>query len=77
MNIKVLGTGCPKCEKLEAVTRGAVNNLSIDAEIEKVKDLTDIMSYGVMATPALVVDGKVVLAGKVPSIAEMEKILKG
>ncbi len=76
MNIKVLGTGCAKCEKLEAIVRGAVNTLNLDCEIEKVKDLADIMSYGVMVTPALVIDGKVVLAGELPTMDKMATILK-
>ncbi|HEX3008545.1 MAG TPA: thioredoxin family protein [Bacteroidales bacterium] len=75
MNIKVLGTGCSKCKSLETATRAAVNESGIDAEIEKVEDIIRIMEYGVMSTPALVVDGKVVVSGRVPSVAEISNLL--
>jgi small redox-active disulfide protein 2 len=75
MNIKVLGTGCSKCKSLEVATRAAVNESGIDAEIEKIEDIVRIMEYGVMSTPALVVDGKVVVSGRVPSVAEISNIL--
>ena len=76
MKIKILGTGCPKCHQLEAVTREAVKELGIDAEIEKVKDITKIMAYPVMMTPALVIDEKVVFAGRVPSKSEIAAEIK-
>ncbi|MEN8615070.1 thioredoxin family protein [Dehalogenimonas sp. THU2] len=76
MKIKILGTGCPKCNQLEAVTRDAVKELGLDAEIEKVKDITKIMAYPVMMTPALVIDEKVVLSGKVPGKADIIALLK-
>jgi small redox-active disulfide protein 2 len=76
MKIEILGTGCPKCAKLEELARKAVSELGIEAEITKVKDLKDIMNYGVMVTPALVVDGVVKAAGKLPSIEEIKKIIK-
>jgi len=76
MNIKILGTVCSKCQHLEAVTREAVKELGIDAEIEKVKDIAKIMAYPVMSTPALVIDEKVVLSGKVPSKSEVIVLLK-
>lgn len=76
MKIKILGTGCPKCNQLEAVTIDAVKELGIDAEIEKVKDITKIMAYPVMMTPALVIDEKVVLSGKVPGKADIITLLK-
>jgi small redox-active disulfide protein 2 len=76
MKIKILGTGCAKCQNLETVTREAVKELGIDVDIEKVKDLADIMAYPVMATPALVINEKVVLSGKVPSKAEVAALLK-
>ncbi len=76
MNIKILGTGCPKCNQLEAVTRDAVKELGIEAEIEKVKDIAKIMAYPVMMTPALVINEKVVLSGKVPTKAEVILLLK-
>ncbi len=76
MKIEILGPGCPKCIKLEEITRQAVQELGIDAEITKVKDVKDIMNHGVMITPALVVDGVVKLAGKVPSIDDVKKLIK-
>jgi len=75
MEIKVLGTGCPKCKTLEKTTREVVSELGIDANISKVEDIMDIMSYGIMSTPALVIDGKVVVKGRVPSLNEIKEIL--
>lgn len=75
MEIKVLGTGCARCHELDKVVRKAVEELGLDASVEKVEDLAGIMSYGVMSTPALVVDGVVRLAGRVPSVAEMKTLL--
>jgi small redox-active disulfide protein 2 len=75
MEIKVLGTGCAKCKSLEKITRKAVEELSLDATIEKVEDIQKIMEYAVMRTPALVIDEKVVLSGQLPKIAEMKEIL--
>lgn len=75
MEIKVLGTGCAKCKTLERITREAVEELKLDATIEKVEDIQKIMEFGVMFTPALVIDGKVTLSGKVPKLKEMKKIL--
>ena len=75
MVIKVLGSGCTNCKKLEENTKKAVESLGIDATIEKVTDIKDIMSYGVMKTPALVVDGKVKIMGRVVSSEEIKKYL--
>lgn len=75
--IQILGTGCAKCEKLAASAKQAADKLGLDYEIEKVTDLNQIMSFGVMTTPGLVVDGKVLIAGKVPSPAELEKLIGG
>ncbi|MBK7770997.1 MAG: TM0996/MTH895 family glutaredoxin-like protein [bacterium] len=75
MEIRILGTGCPKCKKLEEETRHAVAELGLDCNIEKVTELKDIMSYGVMITPALVVDGEVRAAGKVPTREDIKKLL--
>ena len=75
MEIKVLGTGCPKCKSLEKLTREVVEAEGIDAVITKVEDIMDIMSYGVMMTPALVVDGQVMLKGRMPSVKEITTIL--
>ncbi len=76
MKIKVLGTGCPKCMKLEAMVKTAVTKLGLDAEITHVTDIDKILSYDVMMTPALVVDGVVKLSGKLPSEATLEKLLQ-
>lgn len=75
MNIKILGPGCPKCKTLEKLTRDVVEQNGIDATIIKVEDIMEIMKYGIMSTPALVVDEKVEIKGRVPSIDEIKKIL--
>ncbi|HSG67762.1 MAG TPA: thioredoxin family protein [Bacteroidales bacterium] len=75
MNIKVLGTGCPKCNSLEKLTRKVVADNNIPAMIEKVDDIMDIMNYGIMRTPALVVDGEVKVSGRLPSEKELKDIL--
>lgn len=75
MLIQILGTGCPKCQKLEENARQAASELSLDVQVEKVKDLQKIMAFGVMITPALVVDGVVKVAGKVPGIEDIKKML--
>lgn len=76
MNIKILGTGCPNCIKLEENTKLAVKELNLtDVVIEKVQDIPQIMKYGVMKTPALVVDEKVKVFGKVAKVEEIKKIL--
>jgi small redox-active disulfide protein 2 len=75
MEIKILGTGCPKCKALEKVTRDVVAENGLDANVTKVEDIMDIMKYGVMTTPALVVDGKVVMKGHVPSKEEVKQLL--
>lgn len=75
MEIKILGTGCPKCKTLEKVTREAVTETGTDATIEKVEDIVKILNYNVMHTPALVIDGKVVLSGQVPSVNQVKEIL--
>jgi len=72
LKLEILGSGCANCQKLMAVTEAAVRDLGIeDAELVKVEDFPKIMAYGVMSTPALVIDGKVVVSGKVPSLAEV------
>lgn len=75
MNIKILGTGCANCKKLEANVRRAVEELEIDASIEKVTDFKKIVEYGVMQTPALVIDEQVKIAGKVSTVEEIKKYL--
>ena len=71
LNIKVLGTGCPKCNSLEKLTRKVIADNKLDAEIEKVEDIMDIMNYGIMRTPALVVNGDVKVSGRLPSEKEL------
>ena len=75
MEIRILGTGCAKCHKLEAETRLAAEEMQLECNIEKVTELKDIMAYGVMITPALVVDGTVKVAGKVPARDDIKKLL--
>ena len=77
MDIKVLGSGCDNCRKLEANTADALQTLGVDAPIKKVTDYGEIASYGVMSTPALVIDDQVVLAGRVPSQTELAELLRG
>ena len=71
IRIQVLGTGCPKCRKMAEVAEDAALDLGIEYELEKVTDLNEIMSFGVMMTPALAVNGTVKVAGKVPSKRQM------
>ena len=75
MEIKVLGTGCTKCKALDKVTKEAVEKTGVNATITKVEDIVEIMQFGIMTTPALVIDGKVVVKGKVPSVDEIVKLL--
>ncbi len=75
MEIKILGTGCPKCKVLEKLTREVVAEIGIEANISKVEDIIQIMNYSVVSTPALVIDEKVVLKGYVPSAKEIKKLL--
>lgn len=75
MIIKVLGSGCANCVNLEKAARQAVGDLGIEATIEKVTDYPTIVGYGVMSTPGLVVDEKLVLSGRVPTVAEVRDLL--
>ena len=75
MEIKVLGTGCARCKSLEKITRNAVDELNLDASVEKVEDIQKIMEYAVMRTPALVINEKVVMTGQVPKVAELKDLL--
>ena len=72
--IKILGTGCAKCRQTEAVVRETLAELSVSANIEKVEDIEKIMEYDVMSTPALVVDGRVMIRGKVPTKEEIKAL---
>ena len=74
--VKILGSGCAKCMKLEKVTRQAISELNLNLNIEHITDFAQIASYGVMSTPALVLDGKVVSFGKVLSVEEIKSILQ-
>ena len=76
MEIKVLGTGCAKCKKLEQLTHEIVAEMNIEASIEKVEDIYKIMQYGVMRTPGLVIDGKVVLSGELPKTSELKALIE-
>jgi small redox-active disulfide protein 2 len=75
MNIKILGTGCAKCHQLEKATREVVKELDIDAIVEEVKDMRQIMAYNILTTPALVINEQVVSFGKVPSKAEVTQLI--
>ena len=75
MEIKILGTGCAKCKTLEKLTREVVAQSGINATITKVEDIVEIMKFNIMATPALVVNGKVEIKGRVPSSDEIKQIL--
>jgi len=75
MKIEILGTGCPKCKTLTANAEKAVKEMGIEAEIVKVTKLSDIMNYGVMLTPALVIDGQVKSSGKVLTTEDIKKLI--
>lgn len=73
--IKILGTGCPKCQSMTAVVKDVVSENNIDATIEKVEDIMEIMKFNIMVTPALVIDDVVTVKGRVPSKDEVLKLL--
>jgi len=75
MEIKILGAGCPKCKTLEKRTREAIAETGIEANITKVEDIMQIMNYGILSTPALAIDEKVIIKGHVPSAKEIREIL--
>jgi len=75
MDIKILGTGCPKCQRLEQLTREVAAELGVDAQFEHVRDMAEIMKYPVISTPALVVDGEVKVASRMPSKEELARWL--
>lgn len=76
MKIQILGTGCPKCNKLAEMADAAAKEMQLEYELVKVTDINQIMSFGVMMTPALAVDGNVKVVGKVPSADELKEILE-
>ena len=73
--VQILGTGCPKCKKLAENAQAAVKDAGLECEVVKVTDINEIMSFGVMLTPALAIDGQVKVVGKVPSPEEIKKML--
>jgi small redox-active disulfide protein 2 len=75
MNIKILGTGCPNCLRLEQNTKQALEELNLDATVEKVTEIQEIMSYGIMSTPALVIGSEVVAYGRILEVEEIKKLL--
>ena len=74
--IQVLGPGCPNCKRLADLTERVAREMGIEFELEKITEITRITQFGVMATPGLVVDGKVLVSGRVPSLDELEKLLR-
>ncbi len=76
MNIKVIGSGCDKCDKLYANLKAAVDELALDAEVEKVEDLIEMVKLGVMSSPSLMVDGKLLVSGRVVSKEKIIELLK-
>lgn len=76
MNIKILGSGCTNCKKLQALTEEAVKEMGADAVIEKVEDMKKIMGYGVMRTPAIVINEKVKAFGRIPKKEEIKKFIQ-
>jgi small redox-active disulfide protein 2 len=75
MDLKILGTGCAKCKKLEEATKAAADELGVQYTIEKVTDIEKIMEFSVMSTPALVVNGQVKVTGRVPSVEDLKKMI--
>lgn len=75
MNIKILGTGCINCQALEKMVRQALEDLQIEATVDKVTEIPEIMSYGIMRTPGLVIDGEVKTSGRIPKMEELERLL--
>lgn len=76
INLKVLGTGCQKCKTLEKVVSEVVSENNFDAEIQKVEDIVQIMNYGIMTTPALLINEKIAFSGRVPSKTEIKTIIE-
>lgn len=76
MKIEVLGPGCPKCSNLEAMVKKALTELNISAEVVKITDINTMIEKGVMQTPGLIIDGKLVLQGKVPTLEQIKNIIQ-
>ena len=76
MQIKVLGSGCPTCKSLEKAVMNAVAEMNVDADVSKVQDMAQIMQYKVMRTPALVINEKGVMSGRVPTPAELKELIR-
>lgn len=76
MRIEIYGPGCPRCQNTEQVVKEALKELGLDAQVEKISDLEQIIDKGIIKTPAIIIDGKKVLEGKVPTVDEMKAILK-
>ena len=76
MEIKVLGTGCSNCKTLEKLVYNVLAELDLEANVEKIEDIQKIMSYGILSTPGLVINNKVVFSGKVPSSKELKEIIE-
>jgi len=77
MKIEVLGPGCPKCMSTEQNVRKALGELNVQAEVAKVTDINEMIGRGVMWTPALIIDGKLALQGKIPTVEQIKQLIKG
>jgi len=77
VKIEIFGSGCPRCKQTEKIMKKAVEELGSDAEVYKVTDMMAIMEKGIVSTPAVAIDGKIVLSGKIPSIDEAKRLIKG
>lgn len=76
MEIKILGPGCPRCDEVEKRTINALAELNVAADVQKVKDLKEISSFGIFTTPGLVINGKVKVQGRIPSLSEIKELIK-
>jgi len=76
MKVEVFGSGCPRCKQTEKVMKMAVEELGLNAVVEKVTDMMAMMEKGIISTPAVALDGEIVLSGKIPSLEEAKKLLK-
>lgn len=75
MEIKILGTGCPNCKRLEKNAREALSKMAVEATVTKVTKMQEIMTYEILSTPGLVIDGKVVSSGRVPAVSEISSMI--